>query len=234
MSKVISIVDGYISGHDPKTSCGETKRRWLETRKSIIEKSPVPNSHGIVTDIKGERVCRPYRMEIDPFVQKGSAYGTFRYWCRIFSSRMISEMRELGVKPDMLVSLGKAEYIASQFHFILYDQSWPLDNGCLTLRKIVENGVLADFKPEKDYFPKGARVIIVEDFIFTGRSIVIAKEKIERLGGEVVGVISLANSLGDEWPFGTNLNITFVNMDFTKYPAGSCPICRGETMPPAV
>jgi len=72
---------------------------------------------------------------------------------------------------------------------------------------------------------KGDKVVICEDVITTGKSILEVKKIIEEMGGEVVAFASLINRTTDGTDFGVPYSF-LVKVDAKTYPADSCPLCK--------
>lgn len=68
----------------------------------------------------------------------------------------------------------------------------------------------------------GKRVLLVEDIITTGGSIVAVAEEVVRLGGKVVGIVALVNRGGVEIP---NLH-TLASLDIESWCLARCPLCE--------
>lgn len=66
------------------------------------------------------------------------------------------------------------------------------------------------------------RILLVEDIVTTGGSIIAVKEAIEKLGGIVVGIVALVNRGGVKIP---NLH-TLASLDVESWDAVDCPLCK--------
>ncbi|CEH35906.1 MAG: orotate phosphoribosyltransferase [Clostridium sp.] len=69
----------------------------------------------------------------------------------------------------------------------------------------------------------GAKIIIAEDVVTTGKSTIETKEALEKLGGEVVGVACIANR--------TNKDIgmpiySAIKLEIEVHEADNCPLCK--------
>jgi len=71
---------------------------------------------------------------------------------------------------------------------------------------------------------RGARVVIVEDVLTTGKSTLETAALAAACGAEVIGALSVINRMGArELPFPDE---SLVKMDLTTHPAADCPLCR--------
>ena len=71
--------------------------------------------------------------------------------------------------------------------------------------------------------PKGAKVLITEDVVTTGKSTIETKNVIENLGGEVIGVACIADR--------TNVDIgmpiySAIKVDIEVHEPDNCPLCK--------
>ncbi|OIN99738.1 MAG: orotate phosphoribosyltransferase [Elusimicrobia bacterium CG_4_10_14_0_2_um_filter_56_8] len=72
--------------------------------------------------------------------------------------------------------------------------------------------------------PKGARLLIVEDVITTGKSTLETSASAAAAGAETVGALSVINRMGEKtlpFPF-----ISLLKLDLTAYRPENCPLCR--------
>lgn len=70
---------------------------------------------------------------------------------------------------------------------------------------------------------KGAKIIIAEDVVTTGKSTIETKEALEKLGGEVIGVACIADRTSSD----IGLPIySAIKLDIKVYEADECPICK--------
>lgn len=77
--------------------------------------------------------------------------------------------------------------------------------------------------------PKGAKVLIAEDVITTGGSVMEVAEVVKEQGGEVVGVAVLVDRSNGTIDFGTKL-VAALTTEVISYEADNCPICKeGKT-----
>ncbi len=72
---------------------------------------------------------------------------------------------------------------------------------------------------------KGDKVIICEDVITTGKSILEVKKVIEEMGGEVIAFVSLINRTPEGTDFGVPYNF-LAEVDAKTYSPDSCPLCE--------
>ena len=75
---------------------------------------------------------------------------------------------------------------------------------------------------------KGAKIIIAEDVVTTGKSTMETKRVLEALGGEVVGVACIADR--------TNHDIgmpiySAIKLDIQVYESDECPLCKEGKLP---
>lgn len=78
------------------------------------------------------------------------------------------------------------------------------------------------------------RVLVVEDVVTTGGSVVEVMDVIRKLGGEVVGVGVLVDRSAGKVDFGVPLQ-SVLSMDIESWEADSCPLCKagqGEAIKP--
>jgi orotate phosphoribosyltransferase len=80
---------------------------------------------------------------------------------------------------------------------------------------------------------QGKRVLIVDNLIISGETVLWLKSEIVRLGGEVVGITSLWDSL--DAGAGDLGAVSLLNELYPAYPAAECPLCTaGDTEPETV
>lgn len=72
----------------------------------------------------------------------------------------------------------------------------------------------------------GQPVVVVEDVVTTGGSVLEVVSVIEAQGGEVVGLASLVNRSGKPNPFAPRPYAALMTADFPTYDPGDCPLCR--------
>ena len=80
----------------------------------------------------------------------------------------------------------------------------------------------------------GNRVLVVEDVVTTGGSVVEVMDVIRKLGGEVVGVGVLVDRSAGKVDFGVPLQ-SVLSMDIESWEADDCPLCKagqGEAIKP--
>lgn len=198
---------------------------WLEVKK-----------HDFVTDLKGSRLCRPVCYDLNGFFVDDERVKALEYICAALNLKLRSSIYSGRLSPEdypnAMVALGGANELSVLLqHEFKDNEGKKLRQGAITMAKVVKNGILVDFKfinphPLHSFNPKEMKVILVEDFVGTGLSIFLAIKRLESMGAKVVAIVSLFNTLGYNWPFSVPINITFQNLDFTKYPAGTCPYCQ--------
>lgn len=69
----------------------------------------------------------------------------------------------------------------------------------------------------------GARIIIAEDVVTTGKSTIETKKVLESLGGKVIGVACIANRTKDD--IGMPI-YSAIDLDIQVYEADDCPLCK--------
>lgn len=75
----------------------------------------------------------------------------------------------------------------------------------------------------------GTRVLVVEDVVTTGGSVVEVMEVVRQLGGVVVGVGVLVDRSAGQADFGVPLH-SVLSMDIESWEADHCPLCKeGQT-----
>ena len=91
------------------------------------------------------------------------------------------------------------------------------ENGVMTLRRGFT-------------IPEGARVLVVEDVITTGGSVLEVIKVVENKGGQVVGVASLVDRSNGKIDLGYQL-YSLLPLEVTSYPPEECPLCQ-QGIPP--
>ncbi|MGL5712840.1 MAG: orotate phosphoribosyltransferase [Paraclostridium sp.] len=69
----------------------------------------------------------------------------------------------------------------------------------------------------------GAKIIIAEDVVTTGKSTIETKKALEALGGEVIGVACIANRTNDD--IGMPI-YSAIKLEIQVYDADNCPLCK--------
>lgn len=69
----------------------------------------------------------------------------------------------------------------------------------------------------------GARIIIAEDVVTTGKSTIETKKALEALGGEVIGVACIANRTNDD--IGMPI-YSAIKLEIQVHDADNCPLCK--------
>jgi len=92
-----------------------------------------------------------------------------------------------------------------------------------------ENGVMT-FRRGFRIEP-GQKVLVVEDVITTGGSVMEVVSLVRQAGGQVVGVGAIVNRSGSDSLMDVPMR-SLVSLGLAKYTAGECPLCRAGT--PAV
>lgn len=80
----------------------------------------------------------------------------------------------------------------------------------------------------------GERVLVVEDVVTTGGSVVEVIDVVRQTGGEVVGVGILVDRSGGKVDFGVPMQAV-LTMDIESWEADACPLCQagqGEAVKP--
>ncbi|MEI7640586.1 MAG: orotate phosphoribosyltransferase [bacterium] len=75
---------------------------------------------------------------------------------------------------------------------------------------------------------KGERVLVVEDIVTTGGSVVELIAQVKAAGGNVVGVGALINRSGGEVDFGVEDTQFLAKVDVMAYEEKNCPFCKKE------
>nr|WP_312984396.1 orotate phosphoribosyltransferase [Clostridioides sp.] len=70
---------------------------------------------------------------------------------------------------------------------------------------------------------KGAKIIIAEDVVTTGKSTIETKRVLEELGGEVIGVACIADRTSGD--IGMPI-YSAIKLDIQVYDADECPLCK--------
>lgn len=70
---------------------------------------------------------------------------------------------------------------------------------------------------------KGAKLIIAEDVVTTGKSTIETKKVLEELGGEVIGVACIADRTSED--IGMPI-YSAIKLDIQVYDADECPLCK--------
>jgi orotate phosphoribosyltransferase len=71
----------------------------------------------------------------------------------------------------------------------------------------------------------GAKIIIAEDVVTTGKSTIETKQALEALGGEVIGVACIANRTKDD--IGMTI-YSAIKLDIQVHDADDCPLCKSN------
>ncbi|NLG53921.1 MAG: orotate phosphoribosyltransferase [Clostridiales bacterium] len=101
--------------------------------------------------------------------------------------------------------------------------------GCKNYFTERENGRMAlrrgfEIKP-------GDRILLVEDVITTGGSVMETFELIKSLGGDIIGIASIVDRSGGKASFPVPFT-SVIKMDVESFDPGDCPICaRGAGAP---
>lgn len=95
--------------------------------------------------------------------------------------------------------------------------------GALALFAERENGIMTLRRGFQ--IPSGAKVLVVEDVVTTGGSVLEVAALVEELGGEVVGIASLVDRSNGKailgYPF-----YSILPLEVVAYPAEDCPLCK--------
>ena len=73
--------------------------------------------------------------------------------------------------------------------------------------------------------PQGARVVIVEDVVTTGKSTLEAAKVVAQHGGIVYGFASILNRSGKDNPFDARYE-SLLDLDLETYQPEKCPLCQ--------
>ena len=71
----------------------------------------------------------------------------------------------------------------------------------------------------------GQKVLIVEDVVTTGGSVVETMDVVRAAGGEIVGVGVIVDRSAGKVDFGVPLH-SVISMEVKSYPADECPVCE--------
>ena len=86
------------------------------------------------------------------------------------------------------------------------------ENGAMTLRRGFE-------------IQPGQKVLIVEDVVTTGGSVVETMDVVRAAGGEIIGVGVIVDRSAGKVDFGVPLH-SVISMEVKSYPADECPVCE--------
>jgi orotate phosphoribosyltransferase len=86
------------------------------------------------------------------------------------------------------------------------------ENGAMTLRRGFE-------------IPQGARVLVVEDVVTTGGSVMEVMELVRSVGGEISGVGCIVDRSNGKVDFGVPF-AAVLSMEVESWEADKCPLCR--------
>lgn len=75
-------------------------------------------------------------------------------------------------------------------------------------------------------FAPGERVLVVDDIVTTGGSLVDAIEAVHRAGGEPVAVVAIADRSGGKVSFDGLPFLPTVSFDIETWTPEECPLCR--------
>jgi orotate phosphoribosyltransferase len=95
--------------------------------------------------------------------------------------------------------------------------------GALGLFAERENGVMSLRRGFS--IPQGARVLVVEDVITTGGSVLEVIDVVKKLGGQVVGVASLVDRSNGKTNLGYPL-FSLLPLEVISYQPEECPLCK--------
>ncbi len=73
--------------------------------------------------------------------------------------------------------------------------------------------------------PKGAKVLVVEDVVTTGGSVMEVAALVEELGGEVVGIASIVDRSNGKVELGYPY-YSILPLDVVSYEEDECPLCK--------
>lgn len=95
--------------------------------------------------------------------------------------------------------------------------------GTLALFAERENGKMALRRGFQ--IPPGAKVLVVEDVVTTGGSVLEVAALVKELGGEVVGIASLVDRSNGKIDLGYPF-YSILPLEAISYPAEECPLCK--------
>lgn len=78
--------------------------------------------------------------------------------------------------------------------------------------------------------PKGTKVIVVEDVVTTGGSVIEVINCVRELGATVVAVASVVDRSGGKVDFGVPYK-SLLSLDIQSYESTECPLCKENTIP---
>lgn len=87
---------------------------------------------------------------------------------------------------------------------------------------------IMEYRRGFDTFLKGKKVIIVEDIITTGKSVLLTKDAIERCGGILIGVVCIWNR--SYWKYDNLVIDSTLDNPVFDWERGECPLCK-ENVP---
>ncbi|MEI8361358.1 MAG: phosphoribosyltransferase family protein [bacterium] len=103
-----------------------------------------------------------------------------------------------------------------------------LRNEVVSMQIVKKIGTKRVLKRGYDEIVRGKRVLLVEDIINTGSTIIKLKEAVEACGGIVVGVCALCNRSGGKVTaetLGVPSLLSLMHLKMDIYPEETCPIC---------
>jgi len=97
-----------------------------------------------------------------------------------------------------------------------------------TIKKIFDqpnkNSLTMDFKRGYDKIIKGKKILLAEDVITTGNSILQTKDAVEKYGGTVVGSVVIWNRIGDDNILNMKIH-SLIKEKVNSWKTEDCPIC---------
>ncbi|HRY60278.1 MAG TPA: phosphoribosyltransferase [Patescibacteria group bacterium] len=221
--EVFSVIEYYIKNHNPDYSCDQSLKNWIKCKEKITQKITIPD-HTIIHDRNHKEICRPYRFSLTPLERSGE---NFRYYCRVLTIWIKEKIENTGAKPNILIAMGGANIFAKQLLLYLGQYGIFLEFGSIKMNRVVSGGEMTMEYDSNHYIPDfdpgKFNAFIIEDFLNTGLSVDTAIKRVRCDRTKVLGVIAFTNSYRKCWPFDVPINISFLELPFEKFPAGTCP-----------
>ncbi len=126
-------------------------------------------------------------------------------------STVVEQMKDLEI--DMVVGPAMGGVIVS------YELGRQLDKETVFTER--KDGVM-ELRRGFEVKP-GARIIIAEDVVTTGKSTIETKEALEKLGGEVIGVACIANRTSHD--IGIPI-YSAIKLEIEVHDSDNCPLCK--------
>lgn len=132
-----------------------------------------------------------------------------------------------GIKIDTIIGPEKGGIVLSQW--LAFYHGRFREDGVRTNAVFAEKNPVGGFSINRGYgeFVTGKKVLIVEDVLTTGGSVLKVVEAVREISGEVVGVAALVNRGGVTAEQIGNVPhlVSLVNISLESWPADQCPLC---------